>query len=101
MTVVTRRIPQRFFRQNEEGFLNPLAGTVVDNTLTKMEFADFYLISQSVNQVWNDDSNDSKNIQIYYDFNNCNTAEAAYSKLKGGKESCLQKEKFTIIGIEK
>ena len=51
MTVVTRRIPQRFFRQSAEGFLNPVAGTIVDNTLTKMEFADFYLVSQSVNQV--------------------------------------------------
>ena len=50
MTVVTRRIPQRFFRQSAEGFLNPVAGTIVDNTLTKMEFADFYLVSQSVNQ---------------------------------------------------
>ena len=51
VTVVTRRIPQRFFRQTEDGFLNPVAGTVIDNTLTKMEFADFYLVSQSVNQV--------------------------------------------------
>jgi aubergine-like protein len=49
-TIVTKRIPQRFFLKQGESFVNPNAGTVVDTTVTRPEYQDFFLISQAPGQ---------------------------------------------------
>jgi len=50
-TVVTKRVPQRFFHKTKSGeFVNPYPGTVADHVVTRPEYNDFFLISQSVNQ---------------------------------------------------
>ena len=49
--IVTKRISARFFaRIGERAYENPPPGTIVDNTVTREERYDFYLISQSVRQ---------------------------------------------------
>ncbi|XP_037560629.1 piwi-like protein Siwi [Dermacentor silvarum] len=49
--VVTKRIATRFFSMNRgRGYQNPPPGTVIDNNVTRPEWYDFYLISQSVRQ---------------------------------------------------
>lgn len=47
--VVKKRISARIFRA-DKGLSNPPPGTVVDNTITKPEWYDFFLVSQSVRQ---------------------------------------------------
>nr|XP_019611125.1 PREDICTED: piwi-like protein 3 [Rhinolophus sinicus] len=46
--VVKKRINTRFFVQSQGRLRNPLPGTVVDVVLTKREWYDFFIISQSV-----------------------------------------------------
>ena len=53
MVVVKKRISARFFlpsgtHRNQYG--NPLPGTVVDNVVTRPEWFDFFIVSQSVRQ---------------------------------------------------
>jgi aubergine-like protein len=48
--VVKKRGNARFFQQTNQGITNPEYGTVVDNTVTRAEWYDFYLISQSTTQ---------------------------------------------------
>jgi len=48
--VVKKRINSRFFADGGRELINPPPGTVVDNTVTRPEWYDFYLVSQSVNQ---------------------------------------------------
>lgn len=53
VTVVTKRIPQRFFlRRGPKEYVNPPPGTVVDTTVTKHDSAmyDYFIVSQSTNQ---------------------------------------------------
>ncbi|ODN00145.1 Piwi-like protein 1 [Orchesella cincta] len=50
--VVAKRIPQRFFLdQGRKGFDNLQPGSVVDNTVTRRHYFDFYMVSQQVRQV--------------------------------------------------
>lgn len=48
--VVKKRGNARFFQQTNQGITNPEYGTIVDNTVTRAEWYDFYLISQSTTQ---------------------------------------------------
>jgi len=53
VTIVTKRVPQRFFERTPNGsYKNPLPGTVVDQTVTKCNTTmfDYYIVSQSTNQ---------------------------------------------------
>ncbi|KAK7480068.1 hypothetical protein BaRGS_00028705 [Batillaria attramentaria] len=49
-TVVKKRINTRFVLKTPHGLQNPPAGTVVDTVVTRPEWYDYYLISQSVRQ---------------------------------------------------
>ncbi|KAI8512032.1 Piwi-like protein 1 [Branchiostoma belcheri] len=48
--VVKKRINTRFFAQAGRGLQNPAPGTVVDTEVTRPEWYDFFLVSQSVRQ---------------------------------------------------
>lgn len=48
--IVTKRINARFFEKINNHYENPQPGTIVDNTVTRRERYDFFLISQSVRQ---------------------------------------------------
>ncbi|XP_074640256.1 piwi-like protein 1 isoform X2 [Tubulanus polymorphus] len=48
--VVKKRISQRFFAIAGRNACNPLPGTIVDKEVTKPEWYDFFLVSQSVRQ---------------------------------------------------
>lgn len=51
MVIVKKRIMTRFFRPDQrEGFVNPQPGTIIDSFVTKDEWYDFFLVSQSVRQ---------------------------------------------------
>ncbi|KAH3883086.1 hypothetical protein DPMN_007036 [Dreissena polymorpha] len=50
MVVVKKRINSRFFARAGQGLGNPPPGTVIDNTVTKPEWYDFFVVSQSVRQ---------------------------------------------------
>ncbi|XP_076107273.1 piwi-like protein 1 [Mytilus galloprovincialis] len=50
VVIVKKRISQRFFSKNHQNYSNPTPGTVVDSALTKSEWMDFFLVSQSVRQ---------------------------------------------------
>ena len=45
--VVNKRIGARFYLKNNQTFINPPPGTVIDHTVTRKTRYDFYLISQS------------------------------------------------------
>lgn len=44
---VEKRIAQKFFHMNEEGYNNPPSGTLIDSTIVSKNY-DFYLIAQNV-----------------------------------------------------
>ncbi|XP_071789596.1 piwi-like protein 1 [Asterias amurensis] len=48
--VVKKRINNRFFMQSRSGLSNPPPGTVIDSVVTRPDFYDFFLVSQSVRQ---------------------------------------------------
>jgi len=48
--IVTKRVNARFFSWNGQQSDNPIPGTLVDKTVTRLRRYDFYLISQSVRQ---------------------------------------------------
>jgi len=48
--VVKKRISTRLFAASGSGLSNPPPGTVVDDTVTRPEWYDFFLVSQSVRQ---------------------------------------------------
>lgn len=48
--VVKKRVNARFFARAGQGLANPPPGTVIDTEVTKPEWLDFYLVSQSVRQ---------------------------------------------------
>ncbi|KXJ05959.1 Piwi-like protein 1, partial [Exaiptasia diaphana] len=51
MVVVKKRIQNRLFLQGQRGdFANPPPGTVCDSNITRPEWFDFFLVSQSVRQ---------------------------------------------------
>lgn len=50
MIIVKKRVSTRLFAQSRGGFSNPLPGTVVDTKVTRPQFYDFFLCSQSVRQ---------------------------------------------------
>jgi aubergine-like protein len=50
VTVVKKRINTRFFAKVRPNIQNPPPGTVVDTEVTKPEWYDFFLVSQSVRQ---------------------------------------------------
>ncbi|WAR02486.1 PIWL1-like protein [Mya arenaria] len=50
VVVVKKRINSRFFARAGQGLGNPPPGTVIDNTVTKPEWYDFFLVSQCVRQ---------------------------------------------------
>ena len=50
MIIVKKRIHQRFFIRNGHTYNNPKPGTIVDTGVTKNEWFDFFLVSQSVRQ---------------------------------------------------
>jgi len=50
MIIVKKRINTRFFKPDSQGLVNPMPGTVVDSYVTKQEWYDFFLVSQSVRQ---------------------------------------------------
>ncbi|XP_022109192.1 piwi-like protein 1 [Acanthaster planci] len=50
MVVVKKRINNRFFSLKGGQLQNPSPGTVIDSGVTKPEFYDFFLVSQSVRQ---------------------------------------------------
>ncbi|XP_052219954.1 piwi-like protein 1 [Dreissena polymorpha] len=50
MVIVKKRINSRFFARAGQGVGNPPPGTVIDNTVTKPEWYDFFVVSQSVRQ---------------------------------------------------
>ncbi|XP_058512856.1 piwi-like protein 3 [Ochotona princeps] len=47
--VVKKRINTRFFAQSRE-YVNPTPGTVIDTELTRLQWYDFYIVSQSVRE---------------------------------------------------
>ncbi|PAV58564.1 hypothetical protein WR25_15017 [Diploscapter pachys] len=49
-TIVTKKVNMRIFRVLQDTLINPDPGTVVDNTVTRPERFDFYLVPQYVNQ---------------------------------------------------
>lgn len=50
MIIVNKRIGARFYMRNNNQFINPPPGTVIDDVVTRRERYDFYLISQSTRQ---------------------------------------------------
>lgn len=48
--IVNKRVGARFYLKQGQNFTNPPPGTVIDNTVTRKERYDFYLISQSTRQ---------------------------------------------------
>ncbi|KAI4463539.1 eukaryotic translation initiation factor 2c [Holotrichia oblita] len=48
--VVQKRINTRIFAHGQQGPVNPVPGTIVDDTITRRHLFDFYLIPQSVGQ---------------------------------------------------
>lgn len=50
VVVVKKRINSRFFAKNSGQYVNPIPGTVIDTEVTKPEWFDFFLVSQSVRQ---------------------------------------------------
>jgi len=50
MVIVKKRIQTRLFEQARNGLSNPPPGTVCDTNVTRPEWSDFYLVSQSVRQ---------------------------------------------------
>lgn len=52
--IVTKKLNSRFFRKiisnGHTNYENPIPGTVIDNTVTRTDRYDFYLVSQSVRQ---------------------------------------------------
>lgn len=50
MVIVKKRINTRFFKPDNQVLVNPMPGTVVDSYVTKQEWYDFFLVSQSVRQ---------------------------------------------------
>ncbi|TMW48791.1 hypothetical protein DOY81_006130 [Sarcophaga bullata] len=48
--VVQKRINTRYFMVNNGNAENPLPGTVVDNSITRANYYDFFLVSQNVRQ---------------------------------------------------
>jgi aubergine-like protein len=50
MIIVKKRISTRLFAQQGNSYSNPPPGTVVDSVITRPEFYDFFLVSQSVRQ---------------------------------------------------
>jgi len=50
MIIVKKRISTRLFAQTQGGFSNPNPGTIVDSDVTRPEFQDFFLCSQTVRQ---------------------------------------------------
>ncbi|XP_050410256.1 piwi-like protein 1 isoform X1 [Patella vulgata] len=48
--IVKKRINARFFARTPPNYTNPLPGTIVDTEVTKPEWYDFFLVSQSVRQ---------------------------------------------------
>ena len=48
--VVKKRINHRFFSQNNQQLSNPPPGTVIDDTVTRNSWYDFFIVSQSVRQ---------------------------------------------------
>jgi len=50
MIIVKKRISTRLFAQSQSGFSNPMPGTIVDTDVTRPEFYDFFLCSQTVRQ---------------------------------------------------
>lgn len=50
MIVVQKRINTRLFLQNKDEQSNPVSGTILDHSVTKKCYKDFYMISQHVSQ---------------------------------------------------
>ena len=50
MIVVKKRISTRLFAEQQGQYANPMPGTVVDTVVTRPEWFDFFLVSQSVRQ---------------------------------------------------
>lgn len=50
MVIVKKRVSTRLFLENRGQYNNPPPGTVVDTVVTRPEWLDFFLISQSVRQ---------------------------------------------------
>lgn len=50
MIVVQKRITQRMFAMKGAGLDNPPPGTVLDHSITRREWFDFFLVSQHVRQ---------------------------------------------------
>ena len=50
MIVVKKRISTRLFAEQHGQYANPMPGTVVDTVVTRPEWFDFFLVSQSVRQ---------------------------------------------------
>jgi len=50
MIIVKKRVSTRLFAQSRAGISNPLPGTIVDSEVTRPEFYDFFLCSQTVRQ---------------------------------------------------
>jgi len=50
MIIVKKRISTRLFAHSRGGISNPMPGTVVDSAVTRPEFYDFFLCSQTVRQ---------------------------------------------------
>ncbi|XP_069136145.1 piwi-like protein 1 [Argopecten irradians] len=50
VVVVKKRISSRFFSRARGTYTNPIPGTVIDTEVTKPEWFDFFLVSQSVRQ---------------------------------------------------
>lgn len=48
--VVNKRITTRIFSKENGGVGNPIPGTIIDSVITRPEFYDFFLVSQSVRQ---------------------------------------------------
>ncbi|KAK3581959.1 hypothetical protein CHS0354_023428 [Potamilus streckersoni] len=50
VVIVKKRINTRFFASTKRPLINPPPGTVIDTVVTKAEWYDFFLVSQSVKQ---------------------------------------------------
>ena len=50
MVVVKKRVNSRFFGKQGRDFFNPPPGTLIDNSATRPEWYDFFIVSQSVRQ---------------------------------------------------
>jgi len=50
MIIVKKRINTRFFKPGGGKLINPYPGTIIDQGVTKQEWYDFFLVSQSVRQ---------------------------------------------------